>query len=351
MNYKQLGNTDIKVSTICLGTMTWGEQNTMEEGFEQMDYAIDQGINFFDTAEAYPSPIFEKTYSNTEKIIGNWLNKKKNRDKIILASKIAGPGVSWVRGGGQQYTEQNIQIAIESSLKRLKTDYIDLYQLHWPERKTNFFGKLGYEYDENETHNYEGNWTEFEKILTTFEKLIKQGKIRYIGLSNETSWGLLKFLEISKVKKLPKIMSVQNPYNLLSRTYEVGLAEISIREKSGLLAYSPLAGGFLTGKYRNNNLPENSRQKLFSQYYTRYTKPNAPKAIEKYFEISKKFNLNFAQMAIKFCEIQHFCTSVIIGATKMEQLKTDIESVNVHLSEEVLKEINNEHSLNPNPCP
>ncbi len=351
MNYKKLGNTDLDVSTICLGTMTWGEQNTQDEGFEQMDYAIDKGINFFDTAEAYPSPIFEKTYTKTEQIIGNWFNKKKNRDKIILASKIAGPGVSWIREGKQQYTEKNIEIALNNSLKRLQTDYIDLYQLHWPERKTNFFGKLGYEYNEAETHRYKGSWTGFEKILNTLEKFIKQGKIRYIGLSNETSWGLLKFLEISKLKKLPKIMSVQNPYNLLSRTYEIGLAEISIREKSGLLAYSPLAGGFLTGKYRNNNFPDNSRQKLFGDYYTRYTKPNAPKVIEKYFEIAEKSGLNFSQMAIKFCEIQHFCTSVIIGATKMEQLKTDIESVNVELSREVLKEINNVHSLYPNPCP
>ena len=194
MNYKKLGNTDIKVSTICLGTMTWGEQNTMEEGFEQMDYAIDQGINFFDTAEAYPSPIFEKTYSNTEKIIGNWLNKKKNRDKIILASKIAGPGLPWIRDGGQNFTEKKITKALEDSLQRLKTDYIDLYQLHWPERKTNFFGRLNYK------HKEEDSWNEFEKVLIALEKFIKQGKIRYVGLSNETPWGLSKFLEISKLR-------------------------------------------------------------------------------------------------------------------------------------------------------
>ena len=345
MNFKKLGNTDFKVSTICLGTMTWGEQNNQKEAFEQMNYALDSGINFFDTAEIYPSPCFEKTYGATEKIIGNWFKEKKNRDQVILASKISGPGLSWVRNGGPQYSEENIKKAIEDSLKRLQTDYIDLYQLHWPERKTNFFGKLNYR------HKEEDSWNDFEKILITLEKFIKQGKIRYVGLSNETSWGLAKFLEVSKLKTLPKIMAVQNSYNLLCRTYEIGLAEISIREKSGLLAYSPLAGGFLTGKYRNNNLPENSRQKLFGDYYTRYNKPNASIVIEKYFDIAKKFNLNFAQMAIKFCEIQKFLTSVIIGATSMEQLKIDIESVNVNLNEEINKKINDVQIVYPNPCP
>jgi len=247
MNYRKLGNTDLEVSTICLGTMTWGEQNSQEEGFEQMDYALDQGINFFDAAEMYPSPCRKETYGETEKVIGNWFNKRKNRAKIILASKISGPGMSYIRGGGLQFSKENFSLAIENSLKRLKTDYIDLYQLHWPERKTNFFGKLGYEHKENSNE-----WNNFESILINLEKFIKQGKIRYIGLSNETSWGLSKFLEVSKLKSLPKMMSVQNAYNLLCRTYEIGMAEISIREESGLLAYSPLAGGFLTGKYRNN---------------------------------------------------------------------------------------------------
>ena len=345
MNFKKLGNTDLKVSTICLGTMTWGEQNNQKEAFEQMNYALNNEINFFDTAEIYPSPCFEKTYGSTEKIIGNWFKEKKNRDQVILASKISGPGLSWVRNGGPQYSEQNIKKAIEDSLKRLQTDYIDLYQLHWPERKTNFFGRLNYK------HKEENSWNDFEKILIILEKFIKQGKIRYIGLSNETSWGLSKFLEVSKLKTLPKMMSVQNPYNLLCRVYEIGLAEISIREKSGLLAYSPLAGGFLTGKYRNNNLPKNSRQKLFGKYYTRYNKPSASIVIEKYFDIAKKFSLDFAQMAIKFCEIQKFLTSVIIGATSMEQLKIDIESVNVNLSEEIIKKINDVQLKYPNPCP
>ena len=346
MNYKKLGNTNLDVSTICLGTMTWGEQNTQEEGFEQMDYALDQGINFFDAAEMYPSPCRKETYGETEKVIGNWFKGRKKRDKIILATKISGPGMSYIRGGSSQYTEKKISEAIENSLKRLKTDYIDLYQLHWPERKTNFFGKLGYVHKEDFNE-----WNDFEKILIALEKFVKQGKIRFVGLSNETSWGLSKFLEVSKLKSLPKMMSVQNPYNLLCRTYEIGLAEISIREKSGLLAYSPLAGGFLTGKYRNNNLPENSRQKLFSDYYTRYNKPHASLVIEKYFEISNKFDLNFAQMSIKFCEIQPFMTSVIIGATTMEQLKINIESVNVNLSDENITEINKIQKLYPNPCP
>ena len=345
MNFKKLGNTELKVSTICLGTMTWGEQNTQKDAFEQMNYALDCEINFFDAAEIYPSPCRKETYGETERIIGNWFNQKKNRDKVILTSKIAGPGLSWVRNGDQNFSEQKIKKALEDSLQRLRTDYIDLYQLHWPERKTNFFGRLNYKYTE------EDSWNKFEKVLIALEKFIKQGKIRYVGLSNETPWGLSKFLEISKIKKLPRMMSVQNPYSLLCRTYEIGLSEISIREKSGLLAYSPLAGGFLTGKYRNNNLPENSRQKLFADYYTRYSNPNASLVIEKYYNIAKKFGLDFAQMSIKFCEIQKFLTSVIIGATTMEQLKINIESVSVNLKEEILKEINNVQIKYPNPCP
>jgi len=345
MNFKKLGNTDLKVSTICLGTMTWGEQNNQKEAFEQMNYALDCGVNFFDAAEIYPSPCKKETYGETERIIGNWFNQNKNRNKVILTSKIAGPGLPWIRNGGQNFSEQKITNALEDSLQRLRTDYIDLYQLHWPERKTNFFGRLNYK------HKQEDSWNGFEKILIALEKLIKQGKIRYIGLSNETAWGLSKFLETSEIKKLPRMMSVQNPYSLLCRTYEIGLSEISIREKSGLLAYSPLAGGFLTGKYRNNNLPENSRQKLFADYYTRYSNSDASPVIEKYYNIAKKFGLNFTQMSIKFCEIQKFLTSVIIGATTMEQLKINIESVSVNLKDEILKEINDAQIKYPNPCP
>ena len=236
MNYKKLGNTDLDVSTICLGTMTWGEQNTQNEGFEQMDFALGEGVNFWDTAELYAIPPKKNTYGKTEEIIGNWFEKTKKRNEVILATKIAGPGLDWIRDGEYQYNKKNITDAVNQSLKRLKTDFIDLYQLHWPERKTNYFGRLGYVHKEQDK-----NWNDFEDILKIFEDLIKDGKIRYIGISNETAWGLSKFLEISKIKNLPRMMSVQNPYNLLNRTYEVGLAEISIREQSGLLAYSPLA--------------------------------------------------------------------------------------------------------------
>ena len=345
MNYKKLGNTDIEVSTICLGTMTWGEQNTQEEGFEQMNYALDQGVNFWDTAELYAIPPKKNTYGKTEEIIGNWFKNTKNREKVILATKISGPGLSWIRGGGNQYDDKNLNEAVNESLKRLKTDYIDLYQLHWPERNSNFFGKLGY------MHEDKNEWNKFEEILYSLDKIIKSGKVRYVGLSNETAWGLLKFLEISQTKSLPRMLSVQNPYSLLNRTYEVGLAEISIREKSGLLAYSPLAFGFLTGKYRNKQLPENSRMKLFGEKFVRYKTENGQLAIEKYYDIANKHGLDFAQMSLKFCEVQPFVTSVIIGATTMDQLKINIESVNVNLEEDVIKDINEVQKTYPNPCP
>ena len=345
MNFKKLGNTDLKVSTICLGTMTWGEQNSQKDAFEQMNYAVDQGINFFDTAELYAIPPNKKTYGKTEEIIGNWFKEKNNRKKIILATKISGPGLSWIRDGGLQYTEKNIKKAIDDSLKRLKTDFIDLYQLHWPERNTNYFGRLGYE------HAEEKKWNDFKSILEILKKFINQGKIRYIGLSNETAWGLLKFLEISKIFELPKMMSVQNPYNLLNRTYEIGLAEISIREKSGLLAYSPLAFGFLSGKYRNNNLPEGSRMKLFEDFFPRYKSNNATKAIEDYYKIAKKYNLSLAQMSLAFINSRSFVTSNIIGATTMEQLKENVGSLNIKIDKEIIQEINSIHKNNPNPAP
>ena len=345
MNYKKLGNTDLDVSTICLGTMTWGEQNTQNEGFEQMDYALGQGVNFWDTAEIYSIPPREETFGHTEEIIGNWFEKTKKRKNVVLASKVCGPMREYVRGGGNQFGKKNITEALDGSLKRLKTDYIDLYQLHWPERNTNFFGKLGYE------HGDDGEWTKFEDILENLKKFIEQGKIRHIGLSNETPWGLSKFLELSKNKNLPRILSVQNPYNLLNRSYEVGLAEMSVREQSGLLAYSPLACGYLSGKYRNNQMPKNSRMSINADFWTRYKKPNMSVAVDAYYEISKKYKLDMSQMSLKFIEIQPFVTSVIIGATTMQQLKTDIESVNVNLSDEIIKEINEVQKLYPNPCP
>ena len=345
MNYRKLGNTDLEVSTICLGTMTWGEQNTQEEGFEQMDHALEQGINFFDTAEIYAVPPKKETYGKTEEIIGNWFKKKNNRSKIILATKISGPGISWIRGGENQYDKKNLTEAVNQSLKRLQTDYIDLYQLHWPERKSNYFGRLGYE------HKDDSEWNDFEDVLNSLNEIIKSGKIKYIGLSNETAWGLSKFLEISKTKNLPRVMSVQNPYNLLNRTYEIGLAETSVREKSGLLAYSPLASGIMSGKYRNGAMPDGSRMKLFGDRFPRYKTKNATGAVEEYYKIAIKHNLNLAQMSLKFCELQPFITSVIIGATTMEQLKIDIESVNVNLTEEINKKINDVQIKYPNPCP
>ena len=346
MNYKKLGSTDVDVSTICLGTMTWGEQNSKADGFEQMDYAIDNGVNFWDTAEIYAIPMREETYGETENIIGEWFKKTKKRDKVILATKVSGPtSKEYIRGGGCSYDKKSMSEALEKSLKRMQTDYIDLYQLHWPERNTNFFGQQVYEHDSNEK-----NWIAFEEILENLKKFVDAGKIRYVGLSNETAWGLAKCLELSKLKNLPKMMAVQNPYNLLNRTYEVGLAEISVREQSGLLAYSPLAFGYLTGKYRNNNMPKGSRIDLFKDF-TRYNNENSIKAIEEYYKISQKFNLDFAQMSIKFCEIQPFVTSVIIGATTMQQLKTNVESVNVKLNNEIINEINEVQKIYPNPCP
>ena len=345
MNYKNLGNTDLKVSTICLGTMTWGEQNTQKEGFDQMDYALDKGVNFWDTAELYSVPPKPETFGHTEIIIGNWFKKTKKRIDVILATKVCGPMRAYVRGGGYQYGKKNITEAIEGSLKRLQTDYIDLYQLHWPERDTNMFGRLGYEHTEKE------DWNRFEDILETLQKFIDNGKIRYLGLSNETPWGVNKFLELASKKKLPRMMSVQNPYNLLNRTYEVGLAEISVREKIGLLAYSPLAIGYLTGKYMNNQIPKKSRLDHDSDFWTRYNKPNTEKAVKAYYDIAKKYNIDMAQMSLKFCEIQPFTTSVIIGATTLEQLKTNVESVNVNLEKDVIKEINDVQKTYPNPCP
>tara|TARA_A100001011_G_scaffold350700_1_gene390190 strand:- start:3147 stop:4187 length:1041 start_codon:yes stop_codon:yes gene_type:complete len=346
MKFKKLGNTDLNVSLICLGTMTFGEQNTQEEGFEQMDYALSNNINFFDTAELYAIPPKEKTYGKTEEIIGNWFQKRKNRKKIVLASKIAGPGLKWIRGGGDQFSSKSIEQALNDSLKRLKTDYIDLYQLHWPERNTNYFGDLNYEHSENEK-----KWNSFDKILKTLKKFIDQGKIRYIGLSNETPWGFAKFLQISDEQKLPRVVSVQNPYNLINRTYEVGMSEISIREKAGLLAYSPLAAGYLTGKYRNNRIPKNSRMDLFYKNYPRYHNKRTYKAVDEYFNIAIKHKMSLTQLSQAFVNSRDFVTSNIIGATTMEQLKENIESINISLSQEILEEINIINDNIPNPAP
>ena len=344
MNYKKLGNTDLNVSTICLGTMTWGEQNTQNEAFEQMDYSLDSGVNFWDTAELYAVPPKAETYGHTETIIGNWFEKTKKRKDIILASKVGGPSRKYMRNGENSFTGKNLENALHGSLKRLKTDYIDLYQLHWPERNVNNFGRLGYEHKEND-------WNKFEDVLENLKKFIEEGKIRYVGLSNETPWGVMNYLQLSKDKDLPRMMSIQNPYSLLNRSYEVGLAEVSIRENIGCLSYSPLASGYLTGKYRNKQFPKGSRMERDFDFWTRYRKPNTSEAVEEYYKISQKFDLDMSQMSIKFCEVQDFMTSVIIGATTMEQLKTNVESVKVNLDSEVIKEINNVQKKYPNPCP
>ena len=344
MNYKKLGNNELNVSTICLGTMTWGEQNTQNEAFEQMDYSLDNGVNFWDTAELYAVPPKAETYGHTEPIIGNWFEKTKKRKDIILASKVGGPSRKYMRNGENSFTGKNLENALHGSLKRLKTDYIDLYQLHWPERNVNNFGRLGYEHKEND-------WNKFEDVLENLKKFIEEGKIRYVGLSNETPWGVMNYLQLAKDKDLPRMMSIQNPYSLLNRSYEVGLAEVSIRENIGCLSYSPLASGYLTGKYRNKKFPKGSRMERDFDFWTRYRKPNMEEAVEDYYKISQKFDLDMSQMSIKFCEVQDFMTSVIIGATTMEQLKTNVESVKVNLDSEVIKEINNVQKKYPNPCP
>jgi len=343
MEYNILPNSNIKVSKICLGTMTWGRQNNQQEAFDQMDYSIDKGVNFFDTAELYPVPATPDKYAITEEIIGNWFQQSKKRDKIILATKIAGPGdyTAHIRKTG--FKGNSIENALDGSLKRLKTDYIDLYQLHWPERITNTFGNRNYQY-------FNDSWEDnFEFILEKLKELIKIGKIRHIGLSNENPWGIMKFLEYSK-QELPKMITVQNPYSLLNRLFEVGSSEICKRENIGLLAYSPLGFGILTGKYFNGKMPKNSRLDLFPTL-KRYSNENSIKAAKLYDEVAKKHNLSLTHLSLSFVNDRPFVTSNIIGATNLEQLKENIESVNIKLSDEIISEINSINNKIPNPSP
>ena len=346
MEYNNLGQTDIKVSQICLGTMTWGEQNTEDEAHQQLNYAIESGINFIDVAEMYPVPPREETYGLTESYIGNWLSKRKDRDKIILASKVAAKAewLPYIRGGQIKLDKKNIVQALEDSLRRLKTDYIDLYQMHWPDRDTNFFGKLAY------YHAPEKDGIPIAETLAVLNDLVKQGKIRTIGISNETPWGCAEYLRISREKELPRIVSIQNPYNLLNRTFEIGISEFSHREQVGLLAYSPLAFGALSGKYLNNQKPEGARLTLFERF-NRYLNPQATKATEAYVNLAKKNDLDPSQMALSYVSSRPFLTSNIIGATTMEQLKMDIESINIELSDDVIKDIESIHEKIPNPAP
>ena len=347
MRYKMLGNSGINVSIICLGTMTYGEQNTEKEGHRQLDYAIDKGVNFIDSAELYAIPPKVETYGKTESIIGSWLSMRGRRDEVILASKIAGGGewVNHIRGGKTRFTEDYIIEALSASLKRLRTDYIDLYQLHWPERNTNYFGKLGYE-----AGGKEAALTPIAETLRALKKQVEAGKIRYVGLSNETPWGIMRFLTLAKEYDLPVIVSVQNPYNLLNRTYEIGNAEISHRENISLLAYSPLGFGVLSGKYLNNKKPAEARITKWPNY-ARYSSEQGTAATRSYVALAMKYGLDPAQMALAFVNEQAFVASNIIGATTMLQLESNIASVDIQLSRELRSDIEEVHNKYPNPSP
>ena len=349
MKYRKLGTTELEVSVICLGTMTWGEQNSQNEAFDQMNYSIERGINFFDTAELYAVMPRKETYGKTEEIIGNWFLERKNRDKVILATKIVSKsdGLEWIRKGSKNlgFDKKNLNEAIDSSLKRLKTDYIDLYQLHWHERKVPLFGVLDFEYDPNDN-----DWNPIEEVLENLQSLVKAGKIRYVGISNETPWGTMKFLEIANKKNLPRMMSIQNVYSLVNRVFDIANSEVSIREKCGLLAYSPLAGGRLSGKYLNNKKPKNARYTLWPRRFSRHHTERGEIAIEKYVNLAKKYNIKPSTFANAFVNDRPFVTSNIIGATSMEQLKENIDSIDTSLSDEILDEIQDIHLSYTNPC-
>ena len=346
MKYSTLGNTDISVSRICLGTMTWGQQNTEAEAHEQLNAAMEAGINFIDTAEMYSVPPNEQTYGLTEKYIGSWLKQRSDRDKIILASKVVGRAawLPYVRGGKACLDRANIETALDNSLKRLQADYIDLYQVHWPDRATNFFGALGYE-----KHTPAQDGTPIEETLSVLTDMVRAGKIRHIGVSNETAWGVHAWLQAAD-NAGPRVVSIQNPYNLLNRTFEVGLSEFACREQVGLLAYSPLGFGVLSGKYRGEAKPAGARLTLFNQF-TRYLNERCNQAVEQYAHLAEQSGLSLAQMALAFINTRPFLTSNIIGATSMDQLRENISSIDVELSADVLAEINRIHENNPSPAP
>lgn len=345
MENRRLGDTEVSVSAICLGTMTWGEQNTQEQAFEQMDYAVTQGINFFDTAEMYPVPPKADTQGRSETYIGHWFKRRGGRDKTILASKVSGRAdwLPWIRSG-PVLSRKHIFEAVDASLKRLQTDYLDLYQLHWPDRNTNYFGKLGYE------HKSDEDTVALQESLNAMGELVKTGKVRHIGISNETPWGLMQCVQLAEKLGVPKPVSIQNPYSLLNRSFEVGLAECAHRENVGLLAYSPLAFGVLSGKYLNAQWPAGARLTLFKRF-SRYTNPQAEQATAKYVLLAQQHGLDPAQMALAFVTSRPFLTSNIIGATSMAQLKSNIASSTLQLSAEVLKGIEAIHLAHPNPAP
>lgn len=349
MQFRPLADTGILLPEICLGTMTFGEQNTQDEAFQQLDYVLDQGLYFWDTAEMYPVPPKPETQGATEQIIGNWIASRGGRDKLFLASKIAGPsqGGSHIRDGKTRFVADEIAAAIDQSLARLQTDYIDLYQLHWPQRPTNFFGKLGYS---NAEAVDDRAITDLAETLSALQAEIQKGRIRYIGLSNETPWGTMKFLHLAEKLGLSKFVSVQNPYNLLNRTYEIGMSEIAKYEGVGLLAYSPLAFGYLTGKFRNGARPAQARVTLFSRF-SRYSNPQSEWATEQYAQLAEQHGLTLTQLALAFIKQQFFVTSTIIGATNLDQLKENIQAFEIELSEEVLQGIDAIHRQQPNPAP
>jgi aryl-alcohol dehydrogenase-like predicted oxidoreductase len=345
MNYRRLGRTDLRVSTLCLGSMTWGEQNNASEALAQIERAKAYGVNFIDTAEMYPVPPRAETYGKTEQFIGEAFKRNGDRADWILASKVAGPGngIDYIRDGQLKHDRAHIVAALDASLKRLQTDWIDLYQLHWPERPTNFFGQLGYRHQDSE-------FTPLEETLEALDEQVKAGKIRHIGLSNETPWGTMKFLQLAQSRGWPRAVSIQNPYNLLNRSFEVGLAEVAIREDCGLLAYSPLAFGMLSGKYENGARPANARISLFSRF-SRYTNAQSEAACSRYVALAREHGLDPAQMALAFVSAQPFVTSTIIGATSLEQLDADLASSELKLSDEVLAGIEAIHKAQPNPAP
>lgn len=345
MQTRKLGNTNIDVTQICLGTMTWGEQNTEHEAFEQLDYATSEGVNFIDAAEMYPVPPKAETQGLTETYLGNWLARRGQRDDLVITSKVAGPGngLSYLRNG-PRLTRNHIIEACDASLKRLQTDYIDLYQLHWPDRNTNFFGKLGYEHDSKEKA------TPIEETLEALNELVEAGKVRHIGISNETPWGTMEYLRLARENGWPRIASIQNPYNLLNRSFEVGMAEIAHREQVGLLAYSPLAFGMLSGKYLDGKWPEKARLTLFERF-VRYTNGSGLDATRAYVELAKQNKMTPVEMALAYVNTRSFVTSNIVGATTMAQLRENLGSLNVTLSPDVMEAIETIHQEFTYPCP
>jgi aryl-alcohol dehydrogenase-like predicted oxidoreductase len=349
MKFTKLGRSGLDVSLICLGTMTWGQQNSEAEAFEQMDYAVERGVNFFDVAEVYPIPPKPETQGATETIIGRWLKSRGGRDKIVLATKVAGrSAMTWLRADGSptELSRKQMTEAVDGSLRRLQTEVIDLYQLHYPDRPVPW----GANPTRFKAGDYEGASHPIQETLEVLQDFVRAGKIRHIGLSNESAWGTMSFLKDSEMRGLPRVQSIQNAYHLLNRTFETGHAEIALREQVGLLAYSPLGQGFLTGKYLGGARPPNTRTTLFDRGQ-RYQRPGAEEAIAEYVALAHEFGIDPAQMALAFVNAQPFTTATIIGATSMEQLKTNIASIEITLSPELTRRIDEIHQLHGNPAP